>query len=228
MKILPFLILSACAWAQLSRPQLGKMLDAQGSVRTVYGIAGSPSLGDAELPGVLSYGCSNTLCLFKTASSVVSPTGSASAPAGPALFGFDVQGAFVWFSETEQLAHWQNDALTFLDAQVEGRVLAIGVSAGAVQFAVERMNGTWIVNPDGSAVAGIARSASAAILTASGPVYAERGEIVVNGKRFTLEGVTAMFPMAANYLQVRAAGVDYALRIEPGRETLFQLPGVLQ
>jgi hypothetical protein len=176
----------------------------------------------------LSFGCSKTLCLQKTASNIVSPTGSAGAPDGPALFAFSATGAFVWFEQTNQLASWQNDALTFIDASVEGHVLAIGVSAGAVQFAVQRINGVWIVNQDGSAVSGLARTACAVMLTASGPVYAERGEVIVNGKRFALAGVTAMFQMSADYLEVRAAGVDYALRIDPGRETLFQLPGVSQ
>jgi hypothetical protein len=228
MKALLLFTVSTCAWAQFNRPQLGKMLDTQGSARSVYGIAGSPALGEPELSGVLSYGCSKTLCLWKTAAGIVSPTGSAAAPDGPALFAFHGTGALVWFSQTAQLASWQNDALTFLDARVEGRVLAIGASAGAVQFAVERINGVWIVNQDGSAAAGIARTATAVMLTVTGPVYAERGEIVVNGKRFALDGVTAMFQMSADYLQVRAAGVDYALRIRPGRETLFQLPGVSQ
>ena len=228
MKALLFFTVSTCAWGQVNRPQLGRMFDAQGSARTVYGIAGSPALGDPELTGVLSYGCSKALCLWKTAQSIVSPTGSAAAPDGPALFAFNATGAFLWFQQSGQLARWQNDALTFLDAAVEGKVLAMGASAGAVQFAVQRMNGVWIVNLDGSAVAGIARHASAAMLTASGPILAERGEIIVNGKRFVLEGVTSMFQMSANYLQVRAAGLDYALRIDPGRETLFQLPGVSQ
>jgi hypothetical protein len=34
--------------------------------------------------------------------------------------------------------------------------------------------------------------------------------------------------MSASYLEVRARGVNYALRIDPGRETLFQLPGASQ
>ena len=42
----------------------------------------------------------------------------------------------------------------------------------------------------------------------------------------TLAGVTAFSQMSASYLEVRAGGVDYALRIQEGREALFQLPGV--
>jgi hypothetical protein len=34
--------------------------------------------------------------------------------------------------------------------------------------------------------------------------------------------------MSASYLQVHAGQIDYVLRVDPGRETLFQLPGVQQ
>jgi hypothetical protein len=46
--------------------------------------------------------------------------------------------------------------------------------------------------------------------------------------RFALDGITALSPMSENYLHIRASGGDFALRIEEGREVLFQLPGVSQ
>jgi hypothetical protein len=46
--------------------------------------------------------------------------------------------------------------------------------------------------------------------------------------RFPLSSVTAFWWMSETYLQIRAGGADYSLRIEKGRETLFQLPGVQQ
>lgn len=227
MKKIVFLLMSACAWSQtgLDRPQIGQMLDQQGAVRTVYGIAASVMRGDAGLSGVLSYGCSTAVCLWKTASSVVSATGLADAPGGPAMFAFDGAGAFVWFPQSRQLARWQNDTLAFLDVAIEGEVLSIGASNGAPQFAVRRRNGVWIVNQDGSIAGGLPRSVDQAILTPWGAVYAARGEIIAGNTSFPLSGVTAFFAMSGSYLQVRTGGADYALRIDPGRETLFQLPG---
>lgn len=229
MKHVILFITCVCAWAQSGwdRPRIGRMIDAQGSMRTVYGIAASVSLGAAEAGGVVSYGCAKTLCLWKTAASVVSPTGTADAPEGPAMFAFDGTGAFVWFPQSRTLARWQNDSLTNLDVDVEGDVLSIGTAAGGIQFAVRRRGAVWIVNRDGSVASGMARTVGPVMLIPGGAVYADRGEIVVGAARFAMDGVTAFFRMADNYLQVRAGGANYALRIEPGREALFQLPGVL-
>jgi hypothetical protein len=91
MRILCLFAISAWAWAQsgVQRPQLGKMLDPNGAVRTVYGIASSVTLGDAEMDRVLSVGCSNALCLAKTDAGIVSAAGTVAAPRGRALFAFD-------------------------------------------------------------------------------------------------------------------------------------------
>src|SRR5580698_6564031 len=114
MKILTLFSMCVCAWAQINRPQLGKMLDSGGAVRTVYGITASVALGGAESTGVLSLACSNAFCLTKTESNIVSATGSVSAPAGPALFAFDGNTAYIWFAQSRQFASWQNGVLTFL------------------------------------------------------------------------------------------------------------------
>jgi hypothetical protein len=63
------------------------------------------------------------------------------------------------------------------------------------------------------------------MLIPGGVVYATRSEIVIGDVRLALDGVTSFSWMSQSYLQVRAGGVDYSLRIDPGRETLFQLPG---
>jgi len=220
----------SCAWAQsgIARPQLGKILDANGAVRTVYGIAASTALGDAEITGVLSSACGKTFCLAKTDSSIVSASGNAAAPAGPALFAFDGGAAFVWFPQSRQLAQWQNGVVTPIDSSVDGEVLSIRASGGAVEFAVRRQSGEWIVKADGSVVAALPRSSGPVMLIAGGVVYVTHGEIVIRDLQMPLAGVTRLGRMSAGYLQVRAAGVDYAIRIEKGRETLFQLPGVTQ
>jgi len=127
----------------IERPQMGKMLDANGVVRTVYGIASSVTVGDAETTGVLSSACSSTLCLAKTDAGIVSTSGIAAAPAGPALFAFDGAVAWIWFQESRQLARWTEAAEWNPDrhgGNIDGEVLSIGVNAGSVQFAVRRLN----------------------------------------------------------------------------------------
>jgi hypothetical protein len=230
MKIILPLAMCVCAWAQsgLTRPQLGKMLDANGAVRTVYGIVASVTLGDAETTGVLSLACSNTVCLAKTETSVVSPSGSVNAPAGPALFAFDGDSALVWFPQSRQFAQWKNGLLNSVNANVEGDVLSIGVSAGAVRFAVRKRSGVWIVNQDGSIVDSLPRSTVAVMLIPGGAVYTTESEIVIRNARFPLAGVTAFSQMSGSALEVRARGVNYSLRIDEGREALFQLPGMPQ
>jgi hypothetical protein len=230
MKILTAFAICTCAWAQsgIDRPQIGKMLDANGAVRTVYGIAASVALGDPELTGVVSQGCSKTFCLTKTETAVVSASGSADAPAGPALFAFDGDAAFLWFPQSRQLAHWQNGALTLIDSAVDGDVLSIRANVGAVEFAVRRESGEWIVKLDGSVVDSLPRSSGPVMLIPGGVVYATREEIVIRDLQIPLARVTSFSQMSTGYLQVHVGQIDFVLRIEPGRETLFQLPGVQQ
>jgi hypothetical protein len=230
MKILITFAICTCAWAQsgIDRPQVGKMLDASGAVRTVYGIAASVTLGDAEIIGVVSSACSTMFCLAKTGTAVVSASGSVEAPAGPAMFAFDGDAASLWFSQSRQLAQWHNGALTPIDSMVDGEVLSIRACAGSVEFAVRRESGEWIVRLDGSVVDSLPRSTGPVMLIPGGAVYATREEIVIRGLRIPLERVTAFSQMSASYLQVRAGQVNYVLRIDAGRERLFQLPGVQQ
>jgi hypothetical protein len=231
MKILTLFTICGCAWGQsgFARPQLGKMLDTSGAVRTVYGIAASVTLGDPETMGVLSSACSQNFCLAKTDAGIISPTGVVDAPPGPALFAFDGDVAFVWFLKSRQLATWTADAVTFVNSDVYGEVLSIGANAGAVQFAVRRFKGdVWIVNQDGSVAGALPHGTGAVMLIPGGVVYASREEVVIGSARFPLRGVTGFSQMSAGYLQVRADGGNYSLRIEKGCEMLFQLPGVGQ
>jgi hypothetical protein len=230
MKIVTLFGICACAWGQsgVETPQLGKMLDLAGAVRTVYGIAASVTLGDAETTGVLSAACSN-FCLAKTDTGIVSTTGTAAAPPGPVLLAFDGDAAYLWFLKSRQLARWSAGVITPMDSSVEGEVLSIGADNGALQFAVRRSKGdVWIVNQDGSVAGALPRGTGAAMLIPGGVVYASREEIVIGAVRFPLQGVTGFSQMSAGYLQVRAQGGNYSLRIDQGREMLFQLPGVGQ
>lgn len=204
------------------------MLDANGAVRTVYGIAASVALGDAEILGVVSQACSNQFCLAKTETSLVSASGSVDAPAGPAVFAFEGDEAVVWFPQSRQLARWQNGALTAIEASVDGEVLSIRAGNGTVELAVRRASGVWIVNANGAVLDSLPRAEGPVMLIPGGVVYATREHIVIRDLRIPVGRVTGFSQMSAGYLQVCAGGVNYALRIEQGRETLFQLPGVPQ
>jgi len=229
MKALIALAVCGCASAQIDRPQLGKMLDSTGAVRTIYGIAASVTLGDAELTGVVSMGCSKQLCLAKTEASILWPGGMVDAPVGPALFAFDGDAAYIWFTRSRRLARWQDGVLApIAGVDLDGAVLSIRASSGVVEFAVRRMNGVWILRQDGSVLNSLPRFTGPVMLIPGEIVYASPGEIVVGEVRIPLHGVTSFSQMSGNYLQVRAAGIDYSLRTEKGRETLFQLPGVPQ
>ena len=83
---------------------------------------------------------------------------------------------------------WQNGVLTPLDASVEGEVFSIGASGDAVQFAVRRRNGVWIVNQDGSVAGALPHNVGPVMLIPGGVVYATRSEIVVGNTRLPLEG----------------------------------------
>ncbi len=226
MKILIGMAICTCAWAQIQKPWLGNMLDANGAVRTVYGIAASVSLGDPEITGVISSACSKTFCLAKTEMGIISAAGFASAPPGPALFAIDGDYAFVWFSNSRQLARWQSGALTQIDSIVEGEVLSIRARSGSVEFAVRRASGVWIVSANGGVIDSLPPSAGPLTFITDGVVYSTRDEIVIRDMRFPLKHVTALSRMSDGYLQVRAGGLDYGVRLDKGREKVFQLPGV--
>ena len=144
--------------------------------------------------------------------------------------------AWAWFPESRMLAQWINGSLVCaleprpagavsVRGDLDGEVLSIGVTAGSVQFAVRRSTGIWIVNQDGSVAGALPRAVGAAMLIPGGAVYATRTGIAIHDLEIPLEGVTSFSWMSVSYLQVRAGGMNYALRIDPGRETLFQLPG---
>ena len=107
------------AAAQIQQPQLGNMLDSEGFLRPIFGVAASASLGSSSLAGVNSFACSSTLCLATTNSAMLSfppstPAISATADCacpGPALISLDHDGgAWVYFQNARQISRWRNGA----------------------------------------------------------------------------------------------------------------------
>jgi hypothetical protein len=144
------------------------------------------------------------------------------------MFAFNGNTAFVWFPQSRQLAQWQNDALTPMDVSVDGEVLSIRARGGAVDFAVRRRSGVWIVSSNGGVVDSLPQAEGPVMLIPGGVVYATRAAIAIRDVIIPLDGVQGFSRMSDGYVQVRAGGIDYSLRIEKGHETLFQLPGVQQ
>ena len=197
MKI-PLLFLFAVAgWAQIERPQLGLMLDANGAARPVYGAAASATLGDPVLTGVLSFGCSARLCLMKTDTAIIASDGtSAAAPTGTALFTVQGASAYIYFPDTPAWARWRDGQLEWIDlapdeATPTGTVMGFvdgSITATADHIALVRRDGTEL--------------------------------------DFDVADVQQLFAMGQGYVQVVAKTGMWILCIESGHEQIFLLPGI--
>jgi len=222
----------ACAQG-IEVPAIGAVADSSGALRQVQGVAGSFWLGPASVSGVLSAACSERLCLAKTDSKILSATGQTDAPAGPAIFAFQGafqgalhgDGAIVFFPEPHLFARWHDDVLEPLDWVIDGEVLSVGPK----EIAVRRDGEVWIVHSDGSTVDNIPEASGPVLLLPNGVVFATQNEIVLrqddNEVRFELADAITITAMGPHYAAIHAGGLIYALRIEPGRESLYLLPG---
>jgi hypothetical protein len=197
MKIPLFFLFAVAGWAQIERPQLGLMLDADGALRPVYGAAASATLGDPLLTGVLSFGCSARLCLFKTDTAIIASDGtSAAAPMGTAIFAMDGSSAYVYFPGSEQWARWHDGQLEWIDFAPDE-----AVSTGTV---MQLEDGALTVTADHIAL-----------------VRGDGSEL-----DFEVANVQQFFAMGKGYVQVVAKTGLWILRVEPGREQIFLLPGI--
>ena len=224
-RVLPMLV-AVCAWSQsgIEIPAIGAVADASGALRSVQGVAGSFLLGPAVASGVLSAACSEQLCLAKTGSKILSATGEADAPPGPAVFGFDGDGAVVYFPETRGLARWRENTLLPLDQlavehvvdQGDDEVLSIRVTEGNIELALRR---DWAAQTSGPV-----------LLLPQGVLFATEEQLILRQPdgselRFELAGAETLASMGPHYAAIRAGDLIFALRLDPGREQLFLLPG---
>jgi len=228
MSKLLLILFASCAWAQsgIEVPTIGLIVDSSGALRPVQGVAGSFLLGPASMPGVLSATCSEQLCLVKTDSKIVSTTGEADAPLGPAIFDLRREDAIVFFPQPRMFARWRNNALEPLDWVVEGEVLSIQPA----EIAVRRDGQVWIVDPDGFVLDSIVDATGPVLLLAEGVMFATPDELVLRRRdgtevRFELAGAENITAMGPHYAAIRAGDAIYALRTDLGREGLFLLPG---
>src|SRR5579871_3162398 len=236
-----FLVCAGVLGAQsvLERPQPGIMLDRAGTARPLYGIAGSITAGDPLVTGATALACSERVCLVKTESALFSLARSANgfidAPHGPAVLALDGDAAFVYFSQSSQLMRWRSGQLEPGELPVPEAALAgdaivsLRVRKGALEFAVVREDGTWIVRSDGRGGDFVTGETGAVLLRQHGVVFATDGGVVLRRSdgtevRFDVAGVDGLFEFGPGYVEARTADAVYAIRIEPGREQMFLLP----
>ena len=216
-RVLPIFV-AVCAWSQsgIDVPAIGAIVDSSGSLRAVQGVAGNFLLGPELAAGVLSAACSEQLCLAKTDSKIVSATGEADAPSGPAVFGLDRNTAVIYFPQSQTFARWRDNSLEFLNWTVDDDVLSIRTRDTKVEIALRR---DWAAETNGPV-----------LLLPQGVLFGTGHELVLRQRdamelRFELTGAETITSMGPHYAAVRAGDVTYVLRLDPGQEQLFLLPG---
>jgi hypothetical protein len=234
------LAVSACAFAQIEHPQIGVMLDENGDARVVLGVAGSTTLGDPILSGVISLACSAQRCFAKTRTALLSSSGeSIDAPAGPAVFAIDGAAAYVYFPETRQLARWHDGQLepvvftpndimpndiTPTDFPGNAEVLALRATVGGFEYAVRRADGVWAGDRNLGDVTAVQLLGDGSVLTANG----EQVRLLRSDGTeadFAVAGVQSFIRISDACVQLVTSSGMWALAIEPGQERVFLLPG---
>jgi len=218
MKRALLLLIASCAWSQsgIDVPAIGMIVDPSGSLRAVQGVAGNFLLGAPLAAGVLSAACSEQLCLAKTDSKILSATGQVDAPPGPAEFGFDRDTAVIFFPASQTFVRWRDDTLELLDWTADGEVLSMRVGDNGIEIALRR---DWIGVTNGLV-----------LLLKEGVLFATADELVLRHRdasetRFELTGAETITSMGPHYAAIRAGALTFALRLDPGHEQLFVLPG---
>jgi len=217
MKHALLLLIAMCAWSQsgIETPSIGMVADSLGSLRAVQGVAGNFLLGPPMATGVLSAACSELLCLAKTDSKILSPTGQTSAPPGPAIFGLDRDIAVIFFPQSQSFARWRDNILESLDWTSDDEVLSIRSGNNRLEIASRR---DWAGLTNGPV-----------LLLKEDVLFATADELVLrhpdaSESRFELTGAESITSMGPHYAAIRAGDLTFALRLDLGHEQLFLLP----
>jgi hypothetical protein len=192
------------------------IVDPSGSLRSVQGVAGNFMVGPAVATGVLSAECSEQLCLAKTNSKILSATGQVDAPPGPAVFGLDRDAAVIFFPQSQTFVRWHDNTLEPLDWALDDDVLSIRIVDDKIEFAMRR---DWAGVTNGPV-----------LLLKEGVLFATADELVLRHRdfsetRFDVAGAETITSMGSHYAAIRSGAVTFTLRLDPGHEQLFQLPG---
>lgn len=227
MKVLLLFMLAGAALAQIEQPQIGVMLDQRGDARAVNGVTGSATTSDPLWKGIQALACSSTTCIAKTQSALLSSAGGViDAPEGPAILAVEGNSVYAFFLDARRLVHWRDRQLEPLDFTPGGEVLDLRVVHGLVEYATRRADGVWV----GDRYVG---EANAALLVDQGILLATAEQVRLvrpdgTEAEFPISGVTSFVRMSDDYVEMMTSHGMWALRIEPGHQELFLLPGVSQ
>jgi hypothetical protein len=222
-------LICGVAWAQsITAPQMGVVVDSIGRARAAFGVSASVTLGDPIVGEVLTSACANGFCVLKTRSSVIAGGVEVLTPGG-ALIAIDGATALIYFPSTGVLMRWQSGSLTTVPLNIDGEIVGLRSTAGVAQFAVRGNGVTQIVGQDGGVIDSIPAASGPVLLASNAVIYHDGADAVLrraNGSelRFPAPGATSFLAMEANYVEIRAGHVSYALRIDAGHERIFQLP----
>ena len=248
----------SAAQSPLDRPRIGYLVDSSGALRPLYGTAANFILGEVLSSGHASCASSNTATLVKTPEAIllIGPDGDEKArwaeTRGEAMFAFHTDGAaaLVLLAEGPALLRVVEDRLEPVPMDVErlgGKVVAVAApDRASALLGVARGEEIWLVKVatesgavlDERLLPGVAGRVH---LVGDGSVlYTDRGELVWRAtdgieQRFALEAVVDAFaPLGASWVAITARHADaegvthYGLRLDAGREGLYQLPEVAQ
>jgi hypothetical protein len=206
----------------MEAPVVGRMIDAQGALRTVSGLAGNFLAGPEQAHGVAALACSDQVCVTAPDPSVLAIDGKRAASYVPQ------NGAFVtWTVGGRALAP---EPLPWNPLQSGDTVLSIRLTPEGGDIAVRRGGAIWIVSQDGGVLDALPPEADGPVLlVAEGVIYARQDGVILRRpdgteSSFPAPGVTALFAMSPGWVEAAAGGSLYALRTSAGREGLYVLP----
>jgi hypothetical protein len=229
----------------IAPPQLGWLRDANHGLRSVTGLAANFILGESLIEGVVSSASSGSFTIVKTGSSVLvldhggHTIFDAAAEAGPALFAFSDEGipAFAYLPRSQFLLKWNDDRLTPapFDLEILGGAVQAIASPGPDRAAVvvKRDDGLWLVDLELGTQTFLPGIDGVVLLRNDGALlYAGRKGFVLrqaDGSEQAIQGSAALASfeqMGKDWVHVieRDSSRHFAIRLEPGREQLFQLP----
>lgn len=252
--IVAILIATASAVAQpaIQSPRIGFAIDNNRSMRPVYGVAGNFILGPSLSGDAISGSFSGTVGLLKTDSTLLAIDAQGQVLAttdtapGPALFAFSEDGlsAIAYVENGNTLLEWREGGFTTIPFRPATSATEIVLSIALrnrreVSLIVQRPDGIWQVElpfhrarvVSQKAVVGV--TAPLLALASGDVVYTDANGVVLrkpDGSEVHIAGpLPAKFSlqqMDREWLELSDAdtAARFAIRISPGRESLYQLP----
>lgn len=237
------------AQTALRPPQMGFTATSDGSVRPLYGVAGSFVLGLPVAEKALSEAFSGSFGLLKTDSTLSAfdaqgrTLASIDAASGPALFGFSSDGAsaLAYVPGSNTVVEWSSGKFSTVPVRPEpGRILAIAMpNMFEASLIFQRDDGLWQIRlpfthqrpASEQALPGVTAPVFAP--ASGGLIYREPQGIVLRTPQGSETHIAAQLPAGFSMQQIDSdwialadsnSALRFAIRITPGREGFYQLP----